>query len=60
LVRRSETCSTGAEPNDSAERERHEPKKQHKQIYVGLTPELTRRRPELIVDTKPNPGGRVE
>ena len=29
-------------------------------IFVGLTPELTRRRPELFADNKPGPGGRVE
>ena len=27
---------------------------------MGLTPDLTRRRPTLIVDSKPDPGGRVE
>ena len=29
-------------------------------LHWRLTPELTRRRPELIVDNKPDPGGRVE
>ena len=29
-------------------------------FHFGLTPELTRRRPELVVDNKPDPGGRVE
>jgi hypothetical protein len=32
----------------------------NRNISRPLTRELTRRRPELLVDNKPDPGGRVE